>query len=144
VSRTAVPPLTHSAVLAWVEAHDEAWRSNDPARIGELFSEDGIYHLGPFEGPWRGYRGPIVGRRAIADAWAAAFDPGERFEATSDVVAIDGRRAVVRRVITYEGAGREPAARFGCVWVLDFDPDGRCREYQEWFVEEAREAPGRG
>lgn len=135
----APPTLTRDAVLDWVAAHDDAWRTDDAERIGRLFSEDGIYHLGPFEGPWRGYRGPIVGRKAIADAWATAFDPGERFEATAEVVAIEGRRAVVRRVITYEGAGREPAARFGCVWVLDFDAEGRCREYQEWFVQDARE-----
>jgi nuclear transport factor 2 (NTF2) superfamily protein len=132
--------LTAEELLAWVAAHDAAWRSNDPERIGDLFTEDGIYHLGPWEGPWRGYTGPIVGREAIAEAWATAFDPDERFEAESEVVAIEGRRGVVRRTITYEGAGREPATRYGCVWVLDFDDEGRCREYQEWFVEEPRPA----
>ena len=135
--------LTADDVRLWVDAHDDAWRSNDPERIAGLFSENGIYHLGPFEGPWRGYRGPIVGREAIAAAWSTAFDPDERFTADAEVLAIDGRRAVVRRTIEYEGAGREPAARFGCVWVLDFDDDGRCREYQEWFVEEERPADGR-
>ena len=132
------PRLTADQVLAWVYAHDEAWRSNDPDAIGRLFSEDGIYHLGPWEGPWRGYTGPIVGRAAIAGAWATAFDPDERFEADAAVVAIDGRRGVVRRTIKYAGAGREPATRYGSLWVLDFDDGGRCREYQEWFVEEPR------
>jgi nuclear transport factor 2 (NTF2) superfamily protein len=136
--------LTRAQVLAWVDAHDAAWRANDPQMIGDLFTDDGIYHLGPFEGPWRGYRGPIIGRQAIEEAWSTAFDPDERFDATAEVVAIDGRRAVVRRTITYEGASREPAARYGCVWVLDFDDDGRCREYQEWFVEEERSEPARG
>ena len=43
---------------------------------------------------------------------------------------------MVRRTITYEGTGREAAGRYGNLWILDFDEDGRCREYQEWFVEE--------
>jgi hypothetical protein len=126
--------LGSDEVLAWVAAHDEAWRSNDPEAIGRLFSEEGIYHLGPWEGPWRGYTGPIVGRQAIAEAWSTAYDPHERFEADADVLAIDGRRAVIRRTIAYEKTVREPASRYGCLWVVDFDGDGRCREYQEWFV----------
>ena len=128
--------LTREDVLAWVIAHDDAWRSNDPEAIGRLFTEDGIYHLGPWEGPWRGYTGPIVGRRAIADVWATAFDPDEQFVADAEVLAIDGRRGVVRRTLTYAGTGREPATRYGSLWVLDFDEEGRCLEYQEWFVEE--------
>lgn len=130
------PQLTHADVLAWLVAHDDAWRSNDPEAIGRLFSEDAIYHLGPWEGPWRGYTGPIVGRRAIAELWTSTFDPDERFEADVEVVAIDGRRAVVRRTILYESAVGRPATRYGWVWVLDFDQDGHCREYQEWYVKE--------
>lgn len=130
------PPLTPDDVRAWVDAHDAAWRSNDADEIGRLFTEDGVYHLGPWEGPWRGYIGPIVGRAAIAEAWVTAFDPDERFDATTEVIAIDGRRGVVRRTITYAGSGREPPTRYDCVWVIDLDDEGRCREYQEWFVEE--------
>jgi nuclear transport factor 2 (NTF2) superfamily protein len=134
-------PLDAHRVLAWVAAHDEAWQSNDPDAIGHLFSEDGIYHLGPWEGPWRGYSGPIVGRQAIAEAWSTAFDPDERFQADAEVLAIDGRRAVIRRTIAYEETGRESASRYGCLWLVDFDGDGRCREYQEWYVREPKRVP---
>jgi nuclear transport factor 2 (NTF2) superfamily protein len=128
--------LTGAEILAWVAASDDAWRSNNPEAIGALFSEDAIYHLGPWEGPWRGFTGPIVGRPAIAHLWTSTFDPDERFEADAEVIAIDGRRAVVRRTISHESAVGHPAARYGWIWVLDFDEDGRCREYQEWYVKE--------
>ena len=59
----ARPALTREDVLAWVAAHDEGWRSNDPEAIGRLFSADGIYHLGPWEGPWRGYTVAEAGPR---------------------------------------------------------------------------------
>jgi nuclear transport factor 2 (NTF2) superfamily protein len=134
----AVPDLTRDEVLAWVAAHDHAWRSNDPEAIGRLFSEDGIYRLGPWEGPWRGHTGPVIGREAIVDVWTSTFDSDESFEADAQVVAIDGRRGVVQRKITYESVAGHPGSRYGCLWVIDLDEDGRCREYQEWYVEEPR------
>jgi nuclear transport factor 2 (NTF2) superfamily protein len=133
---SADPDLTREAVLAWVAAHDRAWRSNDPDAIGALFTEDGIYHLGPWEGPWRGHTGPIFGRTAIVDLWTSTFDPDERFTADANVLAIDGRRGVVQRTISYESIVGHPGTRYSCVWIVDLDSDGRCRNYQEWFVEQ--------
>jgi nuclear transport factor 2 (NTF2) superfamily protein len=130
--------LTADELLAWIAAHDAAWRSNDPEAIGRLFSEDAIYRLGPWEGPWRGYTGPIVGREAIVDLWTSTFDPDERFKADVDVVAIDGRRGVVQRKISYESVAGHPATRYGVLWVVDFDAAGQCREYQEWYVEKPK------
>ena len=127
--------VTAEHVLAWVAAHDAAWRSNDPDAIGRLFSEDGVYHLGPWEGPWRGTQGRSSAAQAIAEAWATAFDPDERFEATPR----SGGRRPARRGPPDDhlcGIGREPPTRYDCVWVIDFDGEGRCVEYQEWFVEE--------
>lgn len=132
-----------ATVDGWLEAHDDAWRRADPVAIGELFSDDGAYHLGPFEGPWRGMTGPLVGRAAIVDGWLAGTDESERFTATAETLAIEGMRAVVSRVISYVDAAGEPVERYGCVWVLDFDDDGRCRSYQEWFVPDERLAGSR-
>jgi hypothetical protein len=137
----AVSDLTRDELLAWVAANDEAWRTNDPEAIGRLFSEDGIYRLGPWEGPWRGYTGPIVGREAIVDAWVSTFDPDATFKADVDVVAIEGRRGVVQRKITHQSLAGHPGSRYGCLWVIDLDEEGRCREYQEWYVEEPRLEP---
>jgi hypothetical protein len=130
--------VTARAVERWIAAHDAAWRANDPRAIGDLFSVDGVYHLGPFEGPWRGMDGPFRGREAIVAGWLAGADTTERFSATEKVLAIVGWRAVVERVITYLGADGRPVERYGCVWLLDFDADGRCREYQERFVKDER------
>jgi ketosteroid isomerase-like protein len=135
--------VDRDTVERWLAAHDEAWRSGDPAAIGELFAEDGVYHLGPFEGPWRGMDGPLRGRPAIVAGWLAGTDLTERFTATSELLAIDGRRAVVARVMTYLTGTDEPAERYGSVWVIDFDDAGRCVDYQEWFVADERLAAQR-
>src|SRR5258705_11934007 len=120
--------LTADELLAWGAAPDAAWRSNDPEAIGRLFSEDAIYRLGPWEGPWRGYTGPIVGRNAIVGVWTSTFDPDERFKADVDVVAIDGRRGVGHRKISYESVPGHPGPAYADLGVADFSAPGTCTE----------------
>jgi hypothetical protein len=127
--------LDRSHVLRWLADHDAAWRAADPAAIADLFSADAIYHLGPWDAPWRGLAGPFRGRAAIATGWLAGEIAGERFFADADILAIDGRRAVIRRRITYLTADGSVESRYDTCWVVDFDTDGRCSEYQEWYVE---------
>jgi hypothetical protein len=127
--------MTPDSVRQWLDAHDAAWRSAEHAAIADLFSEDAVYHLGPIDEEWRGLRGPFRGRDAIAAGWLAGGIAGERFDVTSDVLAIEGSRAVVRRRITYYETDGSIKSRWDTCWVLDFDRGGRCSEYWEWFVE---------
>jgi ketosteroid isomerase-like protein len=135
-------PLDRETVDRWLDRHDAAWASGDAAAIGDLFTADGVYHLGPWEGPWHGMHGPLVGREAIAAGWQAAAEPDERFEIETDPLAIDGSRAIVRRRITYMRPDGTVDSRYDTAWLLDFAADGRVREYQEWFVEEPRDDGG--
>ena len=127
--------LTKDGVEAWLEAHDAAWRAAGRDAIADLFSEDAVYHLGPFEESWRGLAGPFRGRDAIAAGWLAGGIEGERFEVESEILAIDGQRAAVRRRITYLEADGSVESRWDTCWVVDFDGTGRCTEYREWYVE---------
>jgi hypothetical protein len=128
-------PLDRDVVERWLDAHDEAWRSADAAAIADLFGEDAIYHLGPWDAPWRGLSGPFRGRDAIAAGWLAGGIESERFVVESEILAIEGLRAVVRRRITYLEPDASVESAYDTCWVIDFDRDGRCAEYQEWFVE---------
>ena len=47
----------------------------------------------------------------------------------------DGPRAVVRRRLTYFEPDGSVESLWDTCWVIDFDADGRCIEYWEWFVE---------
>jgi SnoaL-like domain len=127
--------VTHDAVTQWLEAHDAAWRSAGHAAIADLFSEAAVYHLGPIEEEWRSVTGPLRGRDAIAAGWLAGGIAGEQFETESEILAIDGPRAVVRRRIRYFKPDGSVESRWDTCWVLDFDGDGRCTEYWEWYVE---------
>ena len=131
----AVSVLDRAHVLRWLEAHDAAWRSADGPAIADLFSEDAVYHLGPWDERWRGLAGPFRGRDAIAAGWLAGGIEGERFTIDSDILAIEAARAIVRRRITYVTPDGIAESRWDTCWVVDFAADGRCVEYQEWYVE---------
>jgi hypothetical protein len=128
--------VTREDVERWLAAHDDAWRSAEAVAIADLFADDAVYHLGPWDAPWRGLAGPFRGREAIAAGWIAGGIASERFATESEILAIEGRRAVVRRRITYFKADGSVESRYDTCWLIDFDVDGRCAEYQEWYVEE--------
>jgi hypothetical protein len=127
--------LTKDVVATWLEAHDAAWRAAEPDAIADLFTDNAVYHLGPFDESWRGLAGPFRGRDAIAAGWLAGGIEGEQFQVESEILAIDGQRAVVRRRITYLEADSSIESQWDTCWVVDFDETGRCIEYREWYVE---------
>ncbi len=76
--------------------------------------------------PWRD---PVEGLAAIGELWESERNgPDERFDLTSEVVALDGDTAVVRVEIHYLTGDH----RWRDLWVLVFAPDGRCQSFEEW------------
>ncbi|MFF2272368.1 nuclear transport factor 2 family protein [Agromyces sp. NPDC058136] len=112
---------------AWVDGYLRAWRSNDPAEIGALFTDDAVYLTAPDAAPRRG-------RAAIVAGWVDDADaPGEwSFEwhlvhETSALAIVQGRTAY-------------PAERdYLNLWVIRFAPDGRASEFTEWYMPRAHE-----
>ncbi|HEX5014251.1 MAG TPA: nuclear transport factor 2 family protein [Candidatus Limnocylindrales bacterium] len=127
--------MTRDDVLGWLDRHDAAWRAAEASAIADLFSEGAVYHTGPWDEPWRGIPGPFRGRDGIAVGWLAGGIAGEQFDIWTDLIALDGQRAVVRRRLTYFEPGGAIESRWDTLWVIDFDDEGRCAEYQEWYVE---------
>lgn len=111
-----------SAGEKWTEAYIEAWRSNDPERIGALFTEDARYLTSPDSEP-------RVGRQAIVDGWLEDLDdPGTwTFEWSvlhehDDFVAVQGRTEY-------------PAERdYLNLWIIRLDAEGRATEFTEWYM----------
>lgn len=112
-----------SAVSAWVDAYVRAWNSNDPADIGGLFTEDAVYHTGPFDAPWEG-------RAAIVRKWLSRQDAPGTTSFRYEVLTSTSGQAVVRGWTHYQETGRE----YSNIWLICFGMDGRCREFTEWWV----------
>jgi hypothetical protein len=115
--------LTRERVGAWVAGYERAWRTAGTAGLGELFGENAVYRMSPYEEP-------RTGLAAIEEMWEAEREgPDESFRMTSEVIAVDGSTAVVRVEVLY---GNPVNQEFRDLWLIEFDRDGRCASFEEW------------
>lgn len=119
--------MEFEAVAAWVDAYLAAWRSNDAARIGALFTEDATYAYHPWDEP-------LQGRDAIVDDWLKEPDAPGAWEAHYRPMLIDGDRAIVTGVTRYEDG-----KTYSNLFAIDFDEKGRCRSFTEWYMRHPHE-----
>lgn len=114
--------MDRERVVRWVSGYERLWRTPGTARLAELFVPDASYRPSPWAEPLRGLD-------AIARFWETErVGADEKFEMTSELVAIDAGTAVVRVLVEY-GAGSRP---WRDLWVLRFSTDGRCSSFEEW------------
>jgi ketosteroid isomerase-like protein len=116
-------------VVNWLKAYMHAWESYSPEAIGDLFTEDATYSFHPYDEP-------VTGRQAIVDAWLKDPDAPGTFSADYAPIAVDGDVAVVNGRSHYfkDSSRSEPTKEWDNIFVIDFDKDGRCRSFREWYV----------
>ena len=111
-----------TAVAAWVEGYQRAWRTAGTESLGALFTDDATYSVAP-------YAALVEGRAAIDELWdKERTGPDEHFTMRWEPVAVEGDNAVVRVEVEYQDTGEE----YRDLWVIAFAPDGRCRVFEEW------------
>jgi ketosteroid isomerase-like protein len=115
--------MDRSTFQDWLDRYVAAWKSYDPEAIGSLFAEDATYRYHPYDEPVRG-------REAIAADWREEPDEPGTWEAVYEVLMVEGDRAVATGETRYDDG-----QTFSNLFVLEFDGDGRCREFTEWFME---------
>jgi len=119
-----------SAVAAWIEAYERAWRSAGTAALAELFTADASYRMSPYEEPVRGLE-------SIGALWERErTGPDEEFELSAEIVAVEGDTAVARLEVAYARG-----EQYRDLWIVRFDEDGRCREFEEWPFWPGKEIP---
>ena len=124
--------MTNAEVQAWLDRYVEAWASYDAARIGDLFSADATYryHAGD---------DPVVGRAAIVADWLSpGGDPAGRdapgsWRAHYEPFLVLGGRAVAIGTSDYDATDAHPARIYDNCWLLEFDADGRCSSFVEYY-----------
>lgn len=114
-------PLDHNTVQAWLDGYVAAWRSYDPAAIGDLFTDDIVYRYHPGDAP-------LVGRAAVVDSWLEDRDAPGSWEAEYRVWSVSGDRAAATGETSYADGGR-----YFNVFLLRFR-DGACCEFTEFFL----------
>jgi len=122
--------MTDRAALEdWVERYVRAWESNDPGEIGALFTEDATYFTAPHREPWRG-------REAIVAGWLDRKDDPGTWTFRHEVHGVDGNVGFVRGWTEYTPPEiAPPNGRFVNLWEVRLEPDGRCGEFVEWWMD---------
>jgi SnoaL-like domain len=121
--------VDRAAVVEWLKAYMRAWETYSPEAIGNLFSDDATYSFHPYDEP-------VVGRQAIIDSWLKDPDHAGTFAANYEPIAIDGNVAVVNGRSTYfkDPSRTAMTKEWDNIFVIEFDKDGRCRSFREWYV----------
>jgi hypothetical protein len=135
----AATKVTHEHVQRWLDAYARAWETYDPADIAPLFSPEAQYR-------WHPADDPEVGRDTIVDAWvnpggnASSRDKPGTYRADLRPFAVDGNRAVAVGMCTYwKDATRSEIERvYFNNWLLEFDDDGRCSSFTEYYMSPRR------
>ena len=122
--------MDHKTVQAWLDKYVKAWRTYEPAQIGELFSEDALY----FYSPWDEDR-PLRGRKAIVADWLAEPNAANSWEAHYVPIAVEGNIGVAQGRTRYFRPDGSVERQFDNIFVLHFDEDGRCARFTEWFMQ---------
>ncbi len=123
--------MDEAAFQRWLDAYVEAWRTYDPATIGELFSEDAEYRYHP----WDVDEEVLVGRDAIVAAWLGDRDEPGSWTATYRPWLVAGEAAVGVGVSRYFSADRDILEReYHNVFLCRFDAESRCREFTELYM----------
>lgn len=128
--------MTRDDVQAWLDRYIAAWATYDPDAIGDLFSEDVRYRYHPSDEG-------IVGRDAIVRAWlepsgdASSRDEPGTWEAHYEPFVVGGDRAVAVGSSRYFHDATKSSVRttYDNAYLLEFDADGRCRAFTEFYVE---------
>ncbi|HJS72182.1 MAG TPA: nuclear transport factor 2 family protein [Acidimicrobiia bacterium] len=122
--------MTHEEVQRWLDHYIAAWASNDPGTIGDLFSEDAAYSYRP----WESDTDTVRGRDAIVASWLESPDDPSTWEAEYRPYAVEGGQAVAVGSSRYHATDDEPERTYHNAFLLEFDDDGRCSSFREfWF-----------
>jgi hypothetical protein len=116
-----------SPLQEWIDRYVEAWTSNDAEAIGALFTDEARYYTHPYREPWKG-------RDAIVKGWTENPDPPGSWAAEYRALAVAENTGVVRGNTKYFKADGSVDKEYANIFVVEFDPQGRCTEFTEFFV----------
>ena len=124
--------MTHDQVQEWLDRYIAAWRSNEADDIAALFSQDAVYSYRP----WIDDKVTVSGREAVVSSWLENTDEPTGWEASYAPYAVDGSKAVATGWSRYLPTDDAEEKFYHNAFFLEFDADGRCSSFREfWFLE---------
>ena len=122
--------MSTSSIDQWMQRYLDAWASDDPDHVAALFTDDAVYYTEPYAAPWEG-------REQIVREWIEHGDSAREWSFTYETLLEHGDLAIVQGHTHYgeiTGPDAQPAADYENLWVVRLAPDGRAREFTEWWM----------
>jgi SnoaL-like domain len=125
---------------AWIDRYVAAWKSYDREAVAALFAPTVQYRYHPYDEP-------IVGIDAVVASWLGGSDAGGSsvrdepgtYDARYTPYAVDGDRVVATGTSVYQDHPDGPVTRtYDNCFLVRFDPEGRCVEFTEFYMERPR------
>ena len=126
--------MTHDEVQRWLDGYVAAWRSNDADDIRALFSEDAVYSYRP----WEDDDQTVRGSDAIVASWLEETDEPTVWDAEYHPYVVEGNKAVATGWSRYQARGEHPERTYHNAYLLEFDDEGRCNSFHEYYFLEGR------
>jgi hypothetical protein len=122
--------MNRELLQKWLEEYVEAWRTYEPEKIRNLFSENALYFYSPFDEQTH-----LRGREAIVADWLKQPDEAGSWEAHYAPVAVEGNVGVAQGRSRYFESDGSIRKEYDNIFVLHFDDAGRCTRFTEWFMQ---------
>ncbi|HJQ75777.1 MAG TPA: nuclear transport factor 2 family protein [Acidimicrobiia bacterium] len=126
--------MTHDQVQRWLDAYVAAWRSGEAEEISGLFAEHAVYSYRP----WESEEETVRGRDAIVASWLESPDDPSTWDAEYHPYVVEGNRAVAVGWSRYAPIDDKPERLFHNAYLLEFDEEGRCSSFHEFYFLEKR------
>jgi ketosteroid isomerase-like protein len=125
--------MDRSGVQDWLDRYSAAWLSYDEDDIRALFAPDARYRYHPYDPEAE----TVVGAEGIVKDWVDNRDEAGTYDSHYEPYAVDGDRAVaIGWSRYYEDAANSKLSReFRNAYLLEFDAEGRCTDFTEFFME---------
>jgi hypothetical protein len=121
--------VDRQAFQNWLDRYVEAWKTYDEQKISDLFTDEVLYKYSPQDEG-------LKGRDAVVKSWLDEKDDPDTYDASYEVLAIDGDTHVANGWSRYfDGPGGNLRDEYFNVYVCKFDADGRCREFIEYWIQ---------
>jgi hypothetical protein len=117
-----------SGLAEWIARYRTAWNTNDPDDIRALFTPDADYRTEPFSPPWHGYDEIVEGWLEAQDAPESTTFAWQVLRAPDPYFPDD--LALVQATTSYADG-----PTYSNLWLIRLAPDGRAREFTEWWME---------
>ena len=118
--------LTIHEFSQWLEMYGKASKENDPQASADLFAADARYYETPFDEP-------MVGRDAIYRYWNEGAQTLKDKESTHEILAVNDHLGIARWQTKFTSISSGERLALDCVFLVEFDDDGKCRVFREWW-----------